>query len=56
MKTFAEIDIENRGQYIKLLSAVEKLSGLFSESSIPFVNYRVAENIFCKSFIMAYYY
>ena len=50
MKTFAEIDIENRGQYIKLLSAVAKLSGLFSESSIPFVNYRVAENIFCKSF------
>lgn len=50
MKTFAELDIENNGQYIKLLSAVAKLSGLFSESSIPFVNYRVAENIFCKSF------
>ena len=50
MKTFAELDIENEGQYIKLLSAVAKLSGLFSESTIPFVNYRVAENIFCKSF------
>lgn len=50
MKTFAEIDFENNGNYIKLLSAVAKLSGLFSESSIPFINYRVAENIFCKSF------
>lgn len=50
MKSFAEIDIENNGNYLKLLSAVSKLSGLFSESAIPFINYRVAENIFCKSF------
>lgn len=50
MKSFAEIDIENDGNYLKLLSAVSKLSGLFSESSVPFINYRVAENIFCKSF------
>lgn len=49
-KSFAEIDIENNGNYLKLLSAVSKISGLFSESSIPFINYRVAENIFCKSF------
>ncbi len=50
MKSFAEIDIENGGDYLKLLSAVSKLSGLFSESSTPFINYRVAENIFCRSF------
>lgn len=50
MKSFAEIDIENNGNYLRLLSAVSKLSGLFSESSIPFINYRVAENIFCQSF------
>ncbi|MEI6348523.1 MAG: restriction endonuclease [Bacteroidota bacterium] len=50
MKSFADIDIESNGNYIKLLSAVSKLSGLFSESSIPFINYRVAENVFCKSF------
>ena len=50
MKSFAEIDIENKGNYIKLLSSVSKLSGLFSDSSIPFINYRVAENIFCRSF------
>jgi hypothetical protein len=50
MKSFAEIDIEKNGDYLKLLSAVSKLSGLFSESAIPFINYRVAENIFCRSF------
>lgn len=50
MKSFVEIDKEKNGDYLKLLSAVSKLSGLFSESSVPFVNYRVAENIFCRSF------
>ena len=50
MKSFAEIDKENNGNYLNLLSAVSKLSGLFSESSVPYINYRVAENIFCKSF------
>jgi hypothetical protein len=50
MKSFAEIDIEKNGNYLKLLSAVSKLSGLFSDSSVPFINYRVAENIFCRSF------
>ncbi|WP_298904392.1 restriction endonuclease [uncultured Psychroserpens sp.] len=51
MKSFAEIDIENNGEYLKLLSAVSKLSGLFSDNSIPLINYRVAENIFCRSFV-----
>ncbi len=50
MKTFAQIDIENNGNYLKLLGAVSKLSGLFSESNIPFINYRVAENLFCRCF------
>jgi hypothetical protein len=50
MKSFAEIDIENNGNYIKLLSAVSKLSGLFSESRVPYLYYRAAENIFCRSF------
>ncbi|NQX81286.1 MAG: restriction endonuclease [Flavobacteriaceae bacterium] len=50
MKSFAEIDIENNGDYLKLLSAVSKLSRLFTEKSIPLINYRVAENIFCRSF------
>ena len=50
MKSFDLIDRENKGDYLKLLSAVSKLSGLFSDSSTPYINYRVAENIFCKSF------
>lgn len=50
MKPFTTLDIESNGDYLNLLSAVSQLSGLFSESSVPFINYRVAENIFCKSF------
>lgn len=50
MKSFAELDRKNNGNYLKLLKAVSKLSGLFSESAVPFINYRVAENIFCRSF------
>ena len=50
MKAFAEIDKKNNGNYLKLLSAISKLSGLFSESSIPYINYRVAENLFCNCF------
>lgn len=50
MKTFAELDIENKGEYLKLLSSVSKLSGLFSDSAIPFISYRVVENLFCRCF------
>lgn len=50
MKSFAELDKENNGNYIKLLSATAKLSRLFSESQVPYLYYRAAENIFCKSF------
>ena len=50
MKSFVEIDNDNNGDYLKLLQAISSLSGLFSESSIPFINYRAAENIFCRSF------
>jgi hypothetical protein len=50
MSSFVNKDIENSGDYITMLSAVAKLSGLFSDSAIPYLNYRVAENIFCRSF------
>lgn len=50
MKTFVEIDNENNGDYLNLLSVVSKLSGLFSDSSTPYINYRIAENVFCNSF------
>lgn len=50
MKLFNNDKIRDNGDYLNLLSAVSKISGLFSESSIPYINYRVAENIFCKCF------
>lgn len=37
MKSFAEIDQENNGNYLKLLSASAKLSKLFSESQVPYI-------------------
>lgn len=36
--------------YQKMLAVVGSLSRLFSESSEPYVAYRIAENLFCKSF------
>lgn len=35
--------------YKRLLIAISRLSGLFSDNSIPYINYRVVENIFCKT-------
>lgn len=48
--SFACLDQERNGEYLPLCSAIASLSGLFSESDIPYINYRVAENIFCRSF------
>lgn len=42
-----EEDIEKYRQYLTIVSS---LSDLFSESKHPFLHYRAAENIFCKSF------
>ena len=50
MKSFVKIDIENNGDYLKLLSGISKLSGIFNEGNVPFINYRAVENIFCHSF------
>ena len=50
MKSFAELDQEQNGDYLKLLSATSQLSRLFSDSEIPYLYYRAAENIFCKCF------
>lgn len=33
-----------------MLKILGSLTGLFSESTTPFLNYRVTENLFCKSF------
>lgn len=37
-------------QYLRYLQSVGSFSNLFSSSSKPYVQYRVAENIFCKAF------
>ena len=44
------LDQEQIDIYSKYIRAIASLSGLFSESNIPFLHYRAAENIFCKSF------
>lgn len=36
--------------YKKLLNVLGSLSNLFSESKTPYLNYRISENLFCKSF------
>ncbi len=36
--------------YEKMLSTIGSLSRLFSESDQPYLHYRIAENLFCKSF------
>lgn len=49
MSQFARIE-KYGDKYISLIKAIGKLSGLFSDNPIPFINYRVAENLFCKCF------
>lgn len=36
--------------YKKLLSTIGSLSNLFSDSDVPYLSYRVSENLFCRSF------
>ena len=37
-------------EYKELLKVIGSLSRLFSEENTPYLNYRIAENIFCRSF------
>lgn len=41
---------KNTDTYKRLLSAAGSLSKLFSESNVPYIHYRTAENLFCKAF------
>lgn len=41
-------DWTNCTEYFKILELMAGLSKLFSDSSIPFLHYRITENIFCK--------
>lgn len=43
-------DQYQKDEYEKFLKIVGNLSNLFSESSTPYLYYRIAEKIFCKSF------
>lgn len=38
----------NNKEYFQLLELMARLSNLFSDSQIPFLQYRVTENLFCK--------
>ncbi len=40
-----------RHKYIDSLTTVGNLSNLFSDSTVPYLYYRVAEKIFCRSFL-----
>lgn len=47
---FSEQKQEKRKRYQELLAVVGSLSNLFSDSESPYINYRVAEKIFCNAF------
>lgn len=41
---------KNKENYGLLLKTVGAMSNLFAETDVPYMNYRVVENIFCKAF------
>lgn len=41
---------ESRTYYTEILGLIGSLSKLFSDSEIPYLNYRVTENLFCDAF------
>lgn len=43
-------EIEQQEKYYELLQIVGGLSNLFSDSDVPYLYYRAAENVFCKAF------
>lgn len=45
-----EPTLDDYNKYISFLEIMSKLSRLFSESDIPFINYRFVENLFCRCF------
>ena len=40
----------NNNAYFEMLALLSSLSKLFSENSVPYLDYRIAENLFCKYF------
>jgi len=41
---------EELQRYVNLLTSIGSLSNLFSDSNVPYLYYRVAENAFCRAF------
>ena len=41
---------EKNSQYFDMLALIASLSKLFSDNTIPFLDYRITENLFCKYF------
>lgn len=41
---------QENGGYFHMLKLMGQLSNLFSDSEIPYIHYRVTENVFCKYF------
>ena len=50
MREYCWNAIQNNSEYLSFLSLIGGLSNLFAESDIPFIHYRVTENLFCKCF------
>lgn len=50
MNFFPRQPEQQQAEYKKFLKIAGCLSNLFSDSSVPYLYYRIAEKIFCKSF------
>lgn len=47
---YTDYNLENRNYYENMLKRFGTLSGLYSTSDIPYIDSRIAENLYCKSF------
>ena len=47
---FTEAPAKSRALYEDYLKAMSSISSLFSESAVPYIDYRIIENLFCKCF------
>jgi hypothetical protein len=47
---FANQPETQKSEYVELLQAVGSLSKLFNDNPIPYLGYRISENLFCKAF------
>ena len=41
---------DTNAEYFEALKILASLSGLFADSTIPYLDYRLAENVFCRYF------